>query len=288
MERRVHRTLFYTMKQIEHITSRSNPLVRLAHNVVHLPKRAKKEGLFAVEGLRLAEMAAQSRVRIRFAFVSERSAESARAAMLIKGLCARGVPVYLVTEELCASLSDTDTPQGVLLVAERMPIGTLAALPAAGGGDMPPFYVVLDRVQDPGNIGTILRTAAAAGVDGVILLRGCADVYGNKVVRATMGALCHMPLVQNVTQEELLQWTQTHTIDVYAAACDDMARAHVHTDFSKSCAVIFGNEANGVSRTLLARVPHVYVPMFGVAESLNVSAAAAVILYEAVRQRRFR
>jgi len=275
------------MKKLERITSKSNRLVRLAHAVVHMPKRAKKEGLFAVEGLRLAESIMQSEWRIRFAFFTDRGGESLAAAQLVEKLCERRTPVYLISDELCAALSDTDTPQGVLLIAERDPDTPLKRFMRPCSNEPHPLYVVLDRVQDPGNVGTILRTAVAAGASGIVLLRGCADIYNNKVVRAAMGGLFYLNVAQGVEEKDFLQWAQERSLNLYAAACDDMAQEYIHTDFTKTTAVVFGNEANGVSSVILARARRVYVPMFGPVESLNVSAAAAVILYECVRQRIF-
>ena len=102
-----------------------------------------------------------------------------------------------------------------------------------------------------------------------------------------MGGLFYLNVAQGVEEKDFLQWAQERSLNLYAAACDDMAQEYIHTDFTKTTAVVFGNEANGVSSAILARARRVYVPMFGPVESLNVSAAAAVILYECVRQRIF-
>ena len=151
------------MKNIQSITSAANPLIRLTHAIVHTQRRAAKEGLFTVEGLRLAEMAAASDWRICHAFVTERAMTGARAKRLVEALCARDIAVALVADDLFSTLSDTDSPQGVLLVMERKQRVSLAEMHAGAYGDEPPLYIVLDRVQDPGNVGTILRTADAVG-----------------------------------------------------------------------------------------------------------------------------
>ena len=149
----------------------------------------------------------------------------------------------------------------------------------------PPLYIVLDRVQDPGNVGTILRTADAAGASGVILLRGSADVYSGKVVRATMGALFHVPFAEGIAVMELMDFVRSERVTLCAAACDDGACMHYAADLRQPLVIVFGNEANGVSEELLAASEHIYIPMCGSAESLNVSAAVAAVLYEAMRQR---
>ena len=273
------------MKNIQSITSAANPLIRLTHAIVHTQRRAAKEGLFTVEGLRLAEMAAASDWTIRHVLVTERAMTGARAKCLVDALCARDVPVALVAEALFSTISETDSPQGILLVMERKQRVSLAEMHAGAYGDEPPLYIVLDRVQDPGNIGTILRTADAVGATGVILLHGSADIYSGKVVRATMGALFHVPFAVHVAAEELTHFAQEKGMDLLATACDAEARTHFEANLRRPAVIVFGNEANGVSEEILRVSEHIYIPMRGHAESLNVSAAATAVMYEALRQR---
>ena len=273
------------MKNIQSITSAANPLIRLTHAIVHTHRRAAKEGLFTVEGLRLAEMAAESDWKICHALVTERAMTGERTCALMNTLLKRDIPTFLVAEKLFSTLSDTDSPQGILLVMERPRGGSLDTLYQERRADEMPLYIVLDRVQDPGNVGTILRTADAVGASGVILLHGSADVYSSKVVRATMGAVFHVPFVLGVTPEELIHFAERTSIALLAAACDAEARTHFAADLRRSALIVLGNEANGVSEEILHAAEHIYIPMRGHAESLNVSAAATAILYEAFRQR---
>ena len=267
------------------ISSAANPLIRLAAAVLQSHRRAVKEGLCAVEGLRLAEMAAASRWSIRHALMTERAAISPRGRALRDALCARGAAPVLIAENIAASLSETETPQGILLLAERHAHTSLAALHDGLQDGDAPLYIALDRVQDPGNVGTIIRTADAAGASGIILLRGCADAYSGKVVRATMGALFSLPFAEGVTAAELADFARGSGLTLCAAACDAGARTHFSADLCRPLIVVFGNEANGVSEELLRVSEHIYIPMRGSAESLNVAAAAAAVLYEAMRQR---
>ena len=269
------------MKNIQSITSAANPLIRLTHAIVHTQRRAAKEGLFTVEGLRLAEMAAASDWRICHAFVTEQALRGGRGHSLLE----RDVPVYLVTEKLFQTFSETDSPQGILLVMERKQRISLDEMHAGTYGDEPPLYIALDRVQDPGNVGTILRTADAVGAAGVILLHGSADIYSGKVIRATMGALFYVPFAVHVAAEELTLFAQEKGIELLATACDAEARTHFEADLRRPAVIVFGNEANGVSEELLCASEHIYIPMRGHAESLNVSAAATAVMYEALRQR---
>ena len=273
------------MKNIQSITSAANPLIRLTHAIVHTRRRAAKEGLFTVEGLRIVEMAAASDWKICHALVTEQALRGERGHVLADSLLERDVPVYLVTEKLFSTLSETDSPQGILLVMERKRRVSLDEMHAGAYRDEPPLYIALDRVQDPGNVGTILRTADAIGATGVILLHGSVDIYSGKVVRATMGALFHVPFAVHVVAEELMRFAQEKGIDLLATACDAEARTHFEADLQRPAMIVFGNEANGVSEEILCASEHIYIPMRGHAESLNVSAAATAIMYEALRQR---
>ena len=273
------------MKNLQIITSAANPFIRLTSAVVHTQRRAAKEGLFTVEGLRLAEMAAVSDWQIRHALVTERALTGERTRALVELLVERGIPAALVTENIFATLAETDSPQGILLLVERRKTQNLADLPQGRDGEEPPLYIALDRVQDPGNVGTILRTADAVGVTGVILLRGSADIYSGKVVRATMGSLFHVSFVTGVTAAELAGFAQQEGLQFLVTSCDASAETHFSADFRRGSIIVFGNEANGVSEEILTVSQHIYIPMRGAAESLNVATAATAVLYEALRQR---
>ena len=277
--------LFFAMKNIQIITSAANPIIRRTSAVVHTQRRAAKEGLFTVEGLRLAEMAAVSDWQIRHALVTERAMAGERMRALVELLVERGIPSALVSETIFSTLAETDSPQGIVLLAERRERGALDALAAGRSADEPPLYIALDRVQDPGNVGTILRTADAVGVTGVILLCGSADIYSGKVVRATMGSLFHVPFVTGVTASELVGFAQKEGLQFLVTSCDASAETHFSADFRRGSIIVFGNEANGVSEEILIASQHIYIPMRGAAESLNVSTAVTAVLYEALRQR---
>ena len=280
------------------INSLTNPKIKLA---AQLAKRMAREktGKFLAEGVRLAEMAAASDWDIDYALVTPHAAGETRAAAVIKKLEENGVPVALVPESVYQKAGDTQTPQGLLLVLAQKkrsladlarltktsvsPTGTATA--GASAAAQPPCYVVLDRIQDPGNLGTILRTADAAGMAGLILLKGTTDIYSPKVVRAAMGSLFHLPVVSGVTEEAFLSFARESGLRLYATALDAKARPYDAADFTGPAAIIFGNEGQGVSETLLASSETLYIPMYGGAESLNVAVSTAIVLYEAVRQR---
>jgi TrmH family RNA methyltransferase len=178
-------------------------------------------------------------------------------------------------------MAETKDSQGILLVLEKKAssIDELMAIEK-------PVFVVLDSVQDPGNVGTIIRTVDAAGCSAVLMTKGCADLFGGKTVRATMGSLFHIPCITDCTQTELLTRFKEYKIAVFATSLAG-AKEYFSVDFSQPAAIVFGNEGNGVSQEMLkAAAAKVHIPIYGQAESLNVAASAAVILYETVRQRR--
>jgi len=280
------------------INSLTNPKIKLA---AQLAKRMAREktGKFLAEGVRLAEMAAASDWDVGYALVTPHAAGEPRAAAVIATLEENGVPVALVPESVYQKAGDTQTPQGLLLVLAQKqrslddlarltktsvsPTGTATA--GASAAAQPPCYVVLDRIQDPGNLGTILRTADAAGMAGLILLKGTTDIYSPKVVRAAMGSLFHLPVVSGVTEEAFLSFARESGLRLYATSLDAKARPYDAADFAGPTAIIFGNEGQGVSGPLLASSETLYIPMYGGAESLNVAVSTAIVLYEAVRQR---
>lgn len=264
----------------ERIESAANKKIKLAASLAQR-KRRQKEGKFVAEGVRLVEMAAASDWTIDFALFTSELEQDERGAKLLTSLEAK-CPVCEVSAPLFKKASGTETPQGILAVV-RMNHAELDTFAESDN----PFYVILDGVQDPGNAGTIIRTADAAGADGIIFLTGCVDVFDAKTVRAAMGSLFHIAVVTNVNRAELLDFTTKKGLKLYATALDDTAKTIYETDLTGDTAVVFGNEGNGVSEELLHASQSVYIPMYGGAESLNVNASAAIVLYEAVRQRHF-
>ncbi|MDO9288788.1 MAG: RNA methyltransferase, partial [Thermodesulfovibrionales bacterium] len=147
-----------------------------------------------------------------------------------------------------------------------------------------PLIVIVEGVQEPGNLGTIIRTADAAGADAVIILEGTCDAFSQKTIRATAGSIFNIPIVYAET-DKLLEWLKAKKISL-AATSLDAKKSIFNTDLKKPLAFVFGNEAHGVSAEIKKNADVILkIPIFGKAESLNVSASAAICLYEAVRQR---
>ena len=266
---------------MERIESASNAKIKWAASL-HQRKNRERCGEFVAEGVRLTEMAAASDWPLRFCIVTESALAGERVRKIIDALEAKGCPIFVVPPNVYKKASATETPQGVLLVMESVR-SSLAELPAKGN----PLFVVLDRIRDPGNVGTIIRTADAVGALGIILLEGCVDAFSPKVVRASMGSLFHLPVIQDVFPEEALTWCYRHGYEPAATALKN-AQNMYKADLSKKMAFIFGNEANGVAEELQAAAEtRLFIPMAGQAESMNVAMAAGIILFEGLRQRKF-
>ena len=262
------------MPPAEVIRSRSNPLYK---RLVALKERADQD-LCLLEGPKLVEEALGAGVAIREAVAGPR-AEAQRGALLAL-LRSNGVPVRLLDEALVASLSDAETSQGLVAIAER-PQADEAQLYAGT-----PLILVAVAIQNPGNLGGLLRTAEAAGASGAYLTSGCADAYSWKALRGSMGSAFRLPVVGGLSLDDALKHLQARRVPAIAATAG-ASQSYDAFDWRGSVALLLGNEGAGlpleVERAATARL---HIPMARTVESLNVSAAAAVLLFEAARQRR--
>ena len=263
------------------IASSANKKIKLVASLKQ-KKHRDAERLFIAEGIRLAEAAVEANWPCRFGLCTGTAAKNERVQMFLQQLEARQCPVYEVPEDIYNKISDTQQPQGVLLVLENGSSSLSSVISGAGAS----FILVLDQLQDPGNVGTIIRTADAVGCSGIIVMENSADIYAGKTVRATMGSLFHLPVVTGIGQEELIDFLAQHKISLLATALDAQAQPYFSLDFTVPVALVLGNEGAGVSPELLDKADQkVFIPMAGRSESLNVATAAVVLLYEGLRQR---
>lgn len=251
---------------METITSRTNPLCTHLRKLAASVSYRRKSGEFLCDSPKLLEEALLWRGDLHTVVCTEMAPLPPIPA---------GVRLVQVPGDVMKSISPAETPQGVLSVC-GMPDRTL---PDRLDGTR---YVVLDGVQDPGNVGTILRTADAFHADGVLLVNACADLYNPKTVRATMGAVFRCP-VWSCGVEELRELLAASDLPLYGAALRaDTVDART-VDYSR-CAIAIGSEGKGLSRELLAACGQtVLIPMSGHCESLNAAIAASVLLWEAAR-----
>ena len=212
-----------------------------------------------------------------------------------------GLEYEIVADAIYEKMSDTVTPQGVLAVV-KSPEYTLSEIlggtkcsetdggksSISGSGFSAGLYLILENLQDPGNLGTIFRTAEAAGVKGIILGEGCVDLYNPKVIRSTMGSVYRMPYIYVKNLTETMEQMRNAHVMLYAATLTAKSSACYDKDYRKACAFLIGNESKGLSEAAVeASDEQVYIPMEGQGESLNASVAAAVLMFEAARQRKF-
>jgi len=267
---------------LEHINSLQNQYVKQAASLRE-KKYREETGLFAVEGIRLVEEAAQSDYCIDLCLCTEKVAQSERGQAILAVLGQKKIRLLEVSESVYAKISDTEQPQGIMALVQKQRF----CLREVAARQETPFWVVLDHLQDPGNVGAAIRSADAAGCTAVILSPGCADPFAGKTVRASMGSLFHLPILEQVALPDFFRLCKETGVTLLASSLAS-SDVYFEVDFTPAVAVIFGNEGNGVSQESLAAADqNVYIPLLGKAESLNVSAAVSVILYEAVRQRHY-
>ncbi|OAT79453.1 hypothetical protein A6M21_01235 [Desulfotomaculum copahuensis] len=259
------------------VTSRNNEQIKYMRRLAGRRFR-EREGKFILEGVRLLEEALAAGWMVE-TLVHTAGAASGAGRTLTDTVRERGGRVLEVTDELFRTLADTVSPQGVLAVARRTAY-TLDGLLAG----RPSLLLLADGVQDPGNLGAIIRSADAAGADGVILLPGTVDAFAPKTVRATMGSLFHLPVIMDGADKVL---TALAGAGLPVVAGVPRAPSFIdQIDLSGPVVLAVGNEAGGISPAVLAKSEQASIPMSGRAESLNVAMAASIMLYEAVRQRR--
>lgn len=263
---------------MEFIQSAQNQWVKLAASLKQ-KKYRDESGCFLLEGVRLVEEIVQSDWQTEFAFVTPELGLSDRGRKLISCLESK-IRTYQIPEGLLAKICDTKEPQGVAAVA-RQRLVDLSELDAVTATN--PLFVLADGIQDPGNLGTLIRTADAVGCNSLFLIRSV-DIFCPKAVRASMGSLFNLPVVVS-NQETLLSWLVQNNISLFGTSVADSV-LYYDIDWQQPACIVFGNEGQGVRAELLARCQqNIHIPLLGKAESLNVSIAAAVILYEVLRQR---
>jgi TrmH family RNA methyltransferase len=232
----------------------------------------ERQRRFVAEGVRTVEALLASPLAVTGLVTTAGARADARAAALLHEAAARGLPVAEVTDAEFASASDTDTPQGVLAIA-AIPERSLAA-PSGGGR-----YLLLDALQDPGNVGTVIRTAAAFGVTATLALPGTVDLWNAKVVRSAMGTLfTHRALA--VGWEEASAFLAAHDVALWAADREGDPLAVAATAAPARLALAVGNEGAGLSPPVVAAAARrVTIPMAPAVESLNVAVASGILLY---------
>jgi TrmH family RNA methyltransferase len=254
------------------ITSSQNSKIKLVRALLGRAKERREANAFVVEGVRLVEEAVSSNWELKFVLYDETLSERGQAQ--VERLKSTNVDVEMVSTGLMESLSETEAPQGLLAVLE------FKQLPIPNPLD---FVVIPDHIRDPGNLGTLLRSATATGVQAVLIPPETTDAFAPKVVRSGMGAHFRLP-IHSMPWEEIEQISKSANLQMYIADMD--GPSCWETDLRQPLALIVGGEAQGASeeaRKLANR--QVSIPMSGSVESLNAGVAGSVLMFELVRQR---
>jgi TrmH family RNA methyltransferase len=260
------------------ITSRQNPKIQQVRTLLGRARERRQAGAFVVEGVRLVEEAVDAGWKAQVVFYTEGLSE--RGMDAVRHLGAGGTDIEQVAPAVMEALADTETSQGLLAVLP---------LPSYQPPPQPDFIVVADAIRDPGNLGTLLRTAAAAGAQAVIASPGTADPFSPKVVRAAMGAHFRLPVIE-------LDWAAVQSYLQQPAAGGKPLQVYLaeagagetcwQADLRGPLALIIGSEAEGVSAEARAIAgTTLQIPMPGKSESLNAAVAGAILMFEVVRQR---
>lgn len=258
------------------ITSPNNATIKETRALGLQRKEREARGLAVLEGVRLAEEAVSARLKVEWFLCTPELAEKERGRRAIDGLLALGARGYRVPEAVLAKAADTEAPQGIVAVwAPRH--WQMAELG-------PGVAVICDGLQDPGNLGTIIRTAEALGAGGVVLTRGAVDPYNPKVVRSAMGSLFRLPVIRGGEPEEVAGSLTGLGYRLAVAEADGKALPW-EAPLAGKVALVIGSEAHGPSAEMVAAAQQTLrIPMPGPAESLNAGVAASLLLYEALRQ----
>ena len=255
------------------ITSTSNPQVKNLQQLGRKAKLRNEQDVFLVEGTKMYLEAPAE--RIRKVYLSQSLYEEKGESFV------KGHDVEILEDRVFAAACDTKTPQGVLCMVQQYHYRLEDLLKKKN-----PLLMILENLQDPGNLGTILRTAEGAGVDGVILSRTSVDIYNPKTIRATMGSIYRMPFLYVDQLEEILPELKRRGIRTYAAHLQGK-NCYDEENYKEGTAFLIGNEGNGLTEGL-SNCADVWIriPMHGKLESLNAAVAASVLMYEVCRQRR--
>ncbi len=260
------------------ITSSSNPVIKEIKSL-HKKKMRWINRLYMAEGIKMAEEIVNNGYEAKYLVFAESLLDLQGGKELFERI-KHMKNLINVPEKLFKEISDVETPQGIMAV---LPFREISLEDITERQN--PFIILLDRVQDPGNLGTIIRTADAFGVDGIIISEGSVDVYNPKVVRATMGSLFRMNIYHADNTVKTIKKLKDKGIRVYSTSLKGESFIH-QVDFTVPTLLIIGNESKGVSDELLDMADMlVKIPMTGGAESLNAAVASSVIMYEVLRQR---
>ncbi|MEG0050943.1 MAG: RNA methyltransferase [Terrisporobacter sp.] len=255
------------------ISSKDNERIKYTKSLLK-SKNRQKESKYIIEGYRILTLSLECNVDLDYVFINETFEDKEEHNKFLSILKNNKIKIFKTTNKIFNELVDTENTQGILGVVrfkERKIEHNISC-------DYK-FILILDRIQDPGNMGTIIRTADAAGVDAIIALKGCVDIYNPKVIRSTMGSIFDMNII-HCTQEECLKEVKQKDFNIVSSYLNTDNYYH-KTNYGEKVALVIGNEANGVNEDLINESDIlVKIPIYGNAESLNAAISSAILMYE--------
>lgn len=256
------------------ITSRDNPLVKQYNRLASSRKARREQGMFVTEGIKLTCEAVDAGCKLSLLFATEEALEKSDERIEHMLLSCEGF--YRISQQVAEKLTQSVTTQGVFAIFHMLDnSGQPVKIKNKGK------YILLSSLQDPGNIGTILRTAAAFGMDGVVLSSDCPDLYSPKVLRATMGGIFRVPVAVVDDMGVYIDILRQQGVAVYAAALNERASLIGDVSFEQGCAVVIGNEGSGIEQEMINRCNRsIMIPMQPGSESLNAAMAAGIMMWE--------
>lgn len=256
------------------ITAASNQRVKNLVNLIQKTKARREQDVFITEGIKMFLEADLD--KIKEVYVSEAFYEKGSAREKLEKC-----NYEILSDDLFKKVSDTQTPQGILCVMKQYHYSLEDLFQKEN-----PLFLILEDIQDPGNLGTMVRTAEGAGVDGIIMTKGTVDIYNPKTIRSTMGSVYRMPFFYTEDLYAVMKQLQERKVKLYAAHLKGEQFYH-HMDFKGATAFLIGNEGNGLKDETAQRADvYMKIPMEGKVESLNAAVASVILMYEAARQRR--
>ena len=257
------------------INSTTKSKVRQVANLTKKARARREEDLYVAEGLRICSELNPEETKILY--VTEGFLEEKGHRELLEGF-----QWEIVSEPVMKVMADTQTPQGILALVRQKHYTLEDILQASEK----PQLLILETIQDPGNLGTMIRAGEGAGITGILMDRTTADIYNPKVIRSTMGSLARVPFLYVENLQEACSAVKERGVRLFAAHLDGSS-SYDEEDFTVPCAFLIGNEANGLSGPISALADaYIRIPMAGQVESLNAAIAASVLMFEAARQRR--
>jgi len=244
-------------------------------------KGREKEGKFLIEGLHLCEEALTSLWEIELLLFPLGFIQSPQGEKLMRVLGKGKRGLFSISNQDIERLADTKTPQGIMAVVRKKEFFLEKSFLKKTS-----LLLGLDNIRDPGNLGTIIRTADAAGADGILLSRGCVELYNPKVVRSTMGSVFHLPLIEKLELKDIIPQLKNSGFKIFASEVRK-GKDYTTINYPEKICLLIGSEASGIGKEVLNLADErIKIPIYGKAESLNASVAAGILLYQITRQKR--